>query len=163
MNAWVVFFLTWAANVGSGAAVYALARKHGPAISGGVLGRRILTPNTMANIAEQYRRHGVYGIFFSRLLPIWRAVVMPFAGMAGVSPARALIPMALASGAYYGALIYLLSRLGNNLDAVLLLLRHVNTGLGIVAGTVLLIIVVWIVRRRLRRPPEPPPPEPPAP
>jgi hypothetical protein len=70
-----------------------------------------------------------------------------------VPPARALILMALASGVYYGALTYLVSRLGTNLDDVLRLMRHVNTALAIVAGSVLVIIVVWIVRRRLRRPP----------
>ena len=160
MNPWAIFFLTWAANVGSGAAVYALARRHGAAVSAGFLGRHILTPNTVAQIAEQYRRHGVYGIFLSRLLPIWRAVVMPFAGLTGVPAARALIPMALASGVYYGALTYLVSRLGTNLDAVLRLVRHVNTGLAIVAGSLVVIIVVWIVRRRLRRPPPPPTPTP---
>ena len=158
MNGWVIFFLTWAANVGSGAGVYALARRHGAAaVSAGFLGRHILTANTVAQIAEQYRRHGVYGIFLSRLLPIWRAVVMPFAGIAGVSAPRALIPMALASGVYYGVLTYVVSRLGTNLDAVLNLVRHVNTGLAIVAGTLVVIIVVWLVRRRLRRPPPPPP------
>ena len=103
MNGWVVFLLTWGANVGSGAAMYALARRHGALVTRGFLGRHIFTPNTVAQIAVQYRRHGAYGIFFSRLLPIWRAVVMPFAGIAGVPAARALIPMALASGVYYGS------------------------------------------------------------
>ena len=155
MNAWLVFALTWIANVGSGTAVYAVARRHGALVSRGFLGRYIFTPNTVAHITEQYRRHGVYGIFLSRLLPVWRAVVMPFAGIAHVPPARALIPMALASAAYYGALTYAISRLGTNLDDVLRLVRHVNTGLAIVAGAFVLIIVVWIVRRRLRRPPPP--------
>ena len=163
MNGWLVFALTWSANVGSGAAVYALARRHGAIVSRGFLGRHIFTPNTVAQIAEQYRRHGVYGIFFSRLLPIWRAVVMPFAGIAGVPPARALIPMALASAAYYGALTLFVSRLGTNIDDVLRSIRHVNSVLAIVAGGVVLIIVVWIVHRRVRRPPPPPPPAPPAP
>lgn len=148
MNGWLVFLLTWTANAASGAAVYALARRHGAIVTRGFLGRHIFTPNIVAQIAEQYRRHGVYGIFLSRLLPIWRAVVMPFAGIAGVPPARALIPMALASAAYYGALTYVVSRLGTNLDDVLRFVRHVNTGLAIVAGFVVAIIVVWVIRRR---------------
>jgi membrane protein DedA with SNARE-associated domain len=151
MNPWLVFFLTWTANVGSGAAVYALARRHGPLVTRGFLGRHIFTPNTVAHIEEQYRRHGSYGIFLSRLLPVWRAVVMPFAGIARVSPARALIPMALASAAYYGALTYVVHRLGTNLDDVLALVRRVNSVLAIVAGALVLIIVVWIVRRRRRQ------------
>lgn len=134
--------------MGSAAGVYALARRHGAAITGDRLLGRILTPSVMAHVAEQYRRHGAYGIFISRLLPVWRAVVMPFAGIADVSPPRALIPMALASGAYYGALTFVVSRLGTDFDAVLALLGHVNAALAIVAGALVLIIVIWIVRRR---------------
>ena len=150
MNAWLVFALTWAANVGSGAAVYALARRHGALVSRGFLGRHIFTPNTVAHIEAQYRRHGAYGIFLSRLLPVWRGVVMPFAGIARVPPWRALIPMALASAVYYGTLTYFVSRLGTDLEDVLGVLRHVNTVLAIVAGVLLLIVVLWIVRRRRR-------------
>lgn len=151
MNPWLVFVLTWMANVSSGAGVYALARKHGELVTRGFLGRHIFTPNTVAHIEEQYRRHGSYGIFFSRLLPVWRAVVMPFAGIARVSPARALIPMALASALYYGALTFLINRLGTDLDQVLAFVGRVNSVLAIVAGAIVLIIVVWIVRRRRTR------------
>jgi membrane protein DedA with SNARE-associated domain len=157
MNGWLVFFLTWAANVGSGAAVYALARRHGALVTRGFLGRHIFTPNTVAHIAEQYRRHGAYGIFFSRLLPVWRGVVMPFAGIARVPAWRALIPMALASGVYYGALTYLVRRLGTDFETVIGAIKRVNAVLAIVAGVLVLIIVVWIVRRRRARRPPPPP------
>jgi membrane protein DedA with SNARE-associated domain len=162
MNPWLVFALTWTANVGSGAAVYALARRHGRSLFRGMLGRHIFTPNTLAHIEEQYRRHGTYGIFISRLLPVWRGVVMPFAGIARVPAWRALIPMALASALYYGILIYLISRLGTDLDVVIQAVRRVNSVLAIVAGGLGAIIVVWIVRRRRRRqlPPPPPPPPP---
>lgn len=148
MNAWLVFLLTWTANVASGAGVYAVARRHGAAITGGALGRRILTPQVMAHVAERYRRHGAYGIFLVRLLPVWRAVVMPFAGIASVSPARALVPMALASAAYYGALVFVVSRLATDFDAVVALLGRVNAVLAIAAAALIVIIVVWVVRRR---------------
>jgi len=156
MNAWLVFGLTWTANVGSGAAVYALARRHGALVARGFLGRHIFTPRTVAHIEEQYRRHGAYGIFFSRLLPVWRGVVMPFAGIARVPAWRALIPLALASGVYYGALTYLVSRLGTDLDDVLRVVRGVNTVLAVVAGVLILVIALWIIRRRRspRRPPQ---------
>jgi len=150
MNAWLVFFLTWAANAGSGAVVYALARRHGVTLFRGVLGERIFSEKIVAHIEMQYRRHGAYGIFLSRLLPVWRGVVMPFAGIARVPPWRALLPMALASGAYYGALIYLVSRLGTDLDQVLRALGHVNAALAIVAAGVVLLIVLWIILRRRR-------------
>jgi membrane protein DedA with SNARE-associated domain len=154
MNGWLVFGLTWTANVGSGAAVYALARRHGALVARGFLGRHIFTPGTVAHIEAQYRRHGAYGIFFSRLLPVWRGVVMPFAGLARVPAWRALIPLALASGVYYGALIYLVSRLGTDLDDVLRVVRGVNTVLAVVASVLVLVIALWIIRRRRYRPPQ---------
>ena len=158
MNPWLVFAFTWLANVGSGAAVYFLARKHGVAVFRGVLGKRILSDNTIAHIEEQYRRHGVYGIYFSRLLPVWRGVVMPFAGISQVPPARALIPLALASATYYGALIWAITKVGTNLDDVLLMVKRVNSALlGVAVGLVVVIVVViWIARRR-RPPPNLPP------
>lgn len=161
MNPWLVFGLTWGANVGAGAAVYALARRHGELVTRGFLGRHIFTPNTVAHIADQYRRHGVYGIFLSRLLPVWRAVVMPFAGIARVPAWKALLPMALASAAYYGTLTYLVTRLGNNLDDVLLLVKRTNTVLAVVAGVIVLLVILWIIRRRRHRQAPPPPPPPP--
>src|SRR5438270_1612844 len=155
MNAWLVFLFTWAANAGSGAAVYALARRHGVSLFRGVLGERIFSEKIVAHIEMQYRRHGAYGIFVSRLLPVWRGVVMPFAGIARVPAWRALIPLALASAVYYGALTYLVSRLGTDLDAALRVVRRVNTWLAVFGVVLILVIALWIIRRR-RHPPPPP-------
>jgi len=150
MDAWLVFAVTWTANVGSGAAVYALARRHGRALFQGVLGRRLFSDVTIARIEEQYRRHGTWGIFVSRLFPVWRGLVMPFAGIARVPPWRALVPLAFASGLYYGALTLLVTTLGTNLEDVLRVLRRVNIVLGIVAVLGLAAVAVWIVRRLKR-------------
>ena len=150
MDPWAVFGLTWTANVGSGAVVYALARRHGRALFQGVLGRRLLSDATIARIEEQYQRHGTWGIFLSRLLPVWRGLVMPFAGIARVPPWRALVPLALASGLYYGALTFLITTLGTNLEDVLRVLGRVNAVLGILAAAALLAVAVWIVRRLKR-------------
>jgi len=49
-------------------------------------------------------------------------------------------------------------RLGTDFETVVTGLKHVNTGLAIVAGALVLIIVAWIIRRRLERPPPPSPP-----
>jgi len=150
MNVWLVFILSWAANVGSGAAVYALARRHGAMVTSGFLGRHIFTPNTVAHIEEQYRRHGAYGIFVARLLPVWRGVVMPFAGIAGVPAWRALVPLALASGLYYGALTVVITTLGTNLEDVLRVLGRVNAVLAVIAVVLLLAAVLWTLRRLKR-------------
>lgn len=150
LDAWTVFWLTWVANVAAGAAVYLLAHRFGRPFFRGKLGRRLLSEQTIGHIEQQYQRHGTYGIFVSRLLPVWRGVVMPFAGIAGVPALRALVPLALASGLWYGSLTYLVATLGTNLDAVLALVGRVNYILTFVAlgGVVALGIWIW---RRLKR------------
>jgi membrane protein DedA with SNARE-associated domain len=150
MDPWAVFGLTWTANVSSGAAVYALARRHGRALFQGVLGRRLFSDATIARIEEQYQRHGTWGIFFSRLLPVWRGLVMPFAGIARVPPWRALLPLAAASALYYGALTFLVTTLGTNLEDVLRVVGRVNAVLGIVAVVASVTLAVWIARRLKR-------------
>jgi membrane protein DedA with SNARE-associated domain len=150
MDPWMIFGLTWTANVSSGAAVYALARRHGRALFQGVLGRRLFSDATIARIEEQYQRHGTWGIFLSRLLPVWRGLVMPFAGIARVPAWRALLPLAAASALYYGALTFLITTLGTNLEDVLRVVGRVNTVLAVLAAALLLAAALWILRRLKR-------------
>ncbi len=130
--------------------MYGLARRYGPGFFKGPIGRKLLPPPVLAHIAEQYHRHGTYGIFLSRLLPVWRGIVPPFAGLAGLSPGRTLIPLALASGLWYAALTYAVSTVGANLDDVARLLGHINAALAVAAGAAALLVAIAIARR-LRR------------
>ncbi len=150
LNAWAVFGLTWGSNVGSAVAVYALARRHGRAFFQGAIGRRLIPEPVLRHIEEAYHRHGTYGIFVSRLLPVWRAVVPPFAGVAGLSARRTVLPLALASGLWYGAVTFLVATLGTNFDVVVAVLGRVNRVLGVVGLGVLLLVVIWTVRRLKR-------------
>ncbi len=150
LNGWAVFGVTWVANVASAGTVYWLARRYGREFFRGRIGRKLLPEPVLAHIAAQYHRHGEYGIFLSRLLPVWRAVVPPFAGIAGLPTARALIPLALASALWYGALIWFVVRLGTNLDTILAAFARVNRGLGVVALGVAIFLAVWVVRRLKR-------------
>lgn len=148
LDPWIVFLLAWIANTSSGALVYVLGRHFGRAFFTGRLGRRLLPETVLLRVELEYARHGTWGIFLSRLLPVWRGVVMPFAGIAGVPAWRALVPLAAASALYYGALILVVTKLGTNADAVLAALGRINTILGIVALALAILIVVLIVRRR---------------
>jgi membrane protein DedA with SNARE-associated domain len=150
VSPWTVFCLTWVANVASGAAVYALARRYGRSLFRGILGEKLFSEATVAHIERVYERYGSYGIFFSRLLPVWRSVVMPFAGIARISAPRALIPLALASGVYYGALTVLVSTLGTNWDGVARVLGRVNTVLAVIAAIPVVLVAAWVVRRLKR-------------
>ncbi len=147
LDVWAVFLVTWIANVGSAAGVYAVARRYGPPFFAGPIGRRLVPPQVLQHIAAAYHRHGLWGIFLSRLLPVWRAVVPPFAGIAQVPPARALVPMAVASGLWYGAITFLVAALGTNFEDVLRALAHVNRVLGLVAVALLAAVAFWIWRR----------------
>ena len=147
LNVWGVFALTWSANVGSAAAVYGLARRYGRTFFRGKVGRKLLSERVLLHIERQYHRHGTYGIFLSRLLPVWRAVVPPFAGIAGLSAPRTLLPLALASGLWYGALIFFIATLGANFDTVLATMGRVNRVLGVIALVVLILLATWAVRR----------------
>jgi membrane protein DedA with SNARE-associated domain len=149
LNVGIVFGLTWGANVMSAAGVYLLARRYGRAVFSGRLGARLLSAETLDHIATQYRRHGEWGIFMSRLLPVWRAVVCPFVGMAGLSAPRALLPIGLASGVYYGALIWFTSQLGGNIEEVAAFMRRLNATLAVFAAAAA-ICVVWLIWRRRR-------------
>lgn len=150
LRPWSVFWIAWVANVAGAALVYVAARRYGRVFFQGPLGRRLLSEQTLAHIARQYDRYGEWGIFVSRLLPVWRGVVTPFAGIAGLSAPRALIPIAVASALYYGTLTALIYALGANLDDVLRVLDRVNTVLAVLAVVPLVILGAWIVRRLKR-------------
>ena len=150
LSPWAVFGVTWVGNVASAGLVYGMARRYGRAFFSGRLGRRLLPEAVLSQLTRGYERHGAAAIFLSRLLPVWRGIVPPFAGIAGVGAVRTLVPLALASALWYGALIYLTATLGSNLDAVLAALQHVNRILGGLA-VLGLVAVTWYVVRRLKR------------
>jgi membrane protein DedA with SNARE-associated domain len=150
ISAWGVFAVTWGANVVSASGVYLVGRRYGAAFFAGRLGRRLLSPAVFAHVAQAYQRYGSFGIFLSRLLPVWRAVVPPFAGVAGLPPGRTLIPLALASGLWYGALTFLVATFGTNLDAVLAVFGHVSAVLGVVALAIFIAMGILLVKRLKR-------------
>lgn len=150
LDPWTVFGVTWVGNVGSAALVYLVGRHYGRAFFSGPLGRRLVSEATLVHIEAAYARHGSYGIFLSRLLPVWRAVVPPFAGVARVSAPRALIPMALASALWYGGITWLVVRLAPSLERALDVLGGVNRVLGIAALVLVLVVLIWIRQWRRR-------------
>ncbi|HYN02327.1 MAG TPA: DedA family protein [Vicinamibacteria bacterium] len=146
-------FLCWAANLASAAGTYALGRRHGRGFFRDGWGRKLMPPETLAALEEAYGRWGTAGIFLSRFLPGLRAAVPPFAGVAGLSPARALLPAAAASAIWYAFLAFAGYQLAGSWDAVKALVADTNRALGIVALLVAVAVVVWF-RRRSRRKPE---------
>ena len=143
--------LCWLANVGSAAGTYLLARRHGRGFFRDGWGRKMMPPEVLSALEEAYERWGVAGIFLSRFLPGLRAAVTPFAGVAGLPPARALVPAAVASAIWYAFLAFAGYELAQNWDAVKALVADTNRALGIAALVLGGAAAAWLWRRSRRR------------
>jgi len=146
--------LCWLGNTASSAGMYFYARSHGRRFFATGWRRKLMPPEAIAALEKAYGRYGVYGIFVSRFLPGVRAAVTPFAGVAGMRPARALIPSASASAIWYAFLVTAGSVLAQSWPRAQALLADANRALAIVAGLVIAIVVFFWWRARRRRAPE---------
>jgi membrane protein DedA with SNARE-associated domain len=145
--------LCWMGNTASSAAMYFYARAHGRRFFATGWRRKLMPPEAIAALERAYGRHGVYGIFFSRFLPGVRAAVTPFAGVAGMRPARALIPSASASAIWYAFLVAAGSVLAQSWPRAQALLADANRALAIVAGSIVVFVALlwWRARRKRAR------------
>lgn len=140
---WAVFLVVWLSNVAGAMLVFAIGRRYGAGFFSGRWGRMVLQRHQLDSLDGLYRRHGFLVIFVSRFLPMFRAVVPAFAGIAGLRPALALLPIAFASGLWYGALILLGAAAGRNWQRVLEMLQRSSGWLGGIALIVLLAVARW--------------------
>ena len=142
--------LCWASNLASAAGTYALGRRHGRSFFRDGWGRKVMPPEVLAALEEAYSRWGTAGIFLSRFLPGLRAAVPPFAGVAGLSPARALVPAAVASAIWYAFLAFAGYALAQNWEAVKGLMADTNRALAVAALVLATIAAAWLWRRSRR-------------
>lgn len=144
-----IFLITWVANVATATSVYLAGRVVGRPFFRGRIGRRLMHPRRLARLETLYRDHGTWGIFLSRFLPGVRGVVPPFAGVARLGFWRAVPPMAVASGIWYGILTLAAATLVTRVDDVLSFVGHFNR-VALIAGAALLVTasVLWWRRRR---------------
>ncbi|MFL5382033.1 MAG: DedA family protein [Longimicrobiaceae bacterium] len=138
----VMFLVVWGGNVATAILMYWVGRKQGTRFFQSRLGRIILHPGQMEKLSRFYQRRGTVVIFISRFLPMFRAVVPIFAGTSGVGFWRAAIPMAAASAAWYGAIVYLGATAGENWEEIRSTVEASGKWLAIAAG-VLAILVGW--------------------
>jgi membrane protein DedA with SNARE-associated domain len=144
--------LCWLSNLASAAGTYVFARRHGRGFFRDGWGRKLMPPEVLAALEEAYGRWGTAGIFLSRFLPGVRAAVMPFAGVAGLSPSRALLPAAAASAIWYAFLAVAGYALAQNWEAVKAFVADTNRALAIAAVVLGTAAVAWLWRRSRRRP-----------
>lgn len=144
----LVFFAVWLCNVAGALLVYGVGRRHGKEFFTGRWGRMLLKPNQLASLDRFYRRYGFAVIFFSRFLPMFRAVVPIFAGVAGIGVWKTALPLAIASGIWYGALVYLGTIAGENWEQILGMVNRSGRWLGLLALIAAGAVAVWWRRSR---------------
>jgi len=147
---WLVFVVTIVANMSTAMGMYWLASHHATTLFGSRIVRRFLSEDGIEHVRAEYQRFGIAGLFLGRMLPGFRAVVAPFAGLIRLGAWRAFVPMFLASALWYGGLIFVASALGSRLDRIVEVIGGVNRTLGIISLVLVLGLVAWVVVRRRR-------------
>ncbi|HEX9691180.1 MAG TPA: DedA family protein [Gemmatimonadales bacterium] len=145
-----VFGVVWISNVAGAVSVYTAGRTVGRQFFTGRVGRRLLNPARLERLEALYRRHGTWGIFLSRFLPGVRAVVPPFAGVARVPVMRAVLPMALASGLWYGAITLAVVTFAGSIEEVVAFVDRSNQVALVVVAALVIAAFVALLRRRAR-------------
>ncbi len=147
-NEGVVFLVTWASNVLSALTVYAAAYFYGESFFRTRLGRYLLDPKQEKMVRRFYRRWGAAAIFYTRFLPGLRAVTPVFAGLIRQRPISVAFPLLLASGIWYGALVWVGAFAGRNVDQLLRMQTRLNSTLAGVAGVIIVLLAWWWLRSR---------------
>src|SRR5512134_1443003 len=82
-----VWALACTANLGGSAVLYLLARRYGRQFIASRVGQRLLPADAIVALEREYLRFGMAGILLGRLLPGFRSVVAPFAGLVNLPAA----------------------------------------------------------------------------
>lgn len=136
-----IFLTAWAGGVTGAVLVYGTARHYADRFIASRAGRLLLPPDAMAFLLKEYGRYGWFGLFLTRLLPGFRSVVAPFAGLNRIPLWRFLLPVSVASGLWYAGLTWVGARVGDEWDAVVRFLDRLYSTLGAAAGIVLVLLV----------------------
>ena len=148
LDPWLVFLAVWLGNVGGALIVFAIGRAKGAGFFAGRWGRLLLKPRQLEQLDAFYRRRGGVVIFASRFLPMFRAVVPVFAGVAGLGWLRVAAPVAVASAIWYGTIIYAAAFAGRNWNEIVDALSGLGRGAALIALVAGVLIFRWWRRTR---------------
>lgn len=144
----VVFLVAWTANVVMAMIVYLTGRRYGRPIFRTRWGRRVLRPHQIDYLESFYEEHGTVSVLFSRFLPVFRVMVPAFAGVSGLGFWRTAIPVAAASGLWYGFLLWVGGFAARNVARLVGMVDTVQGTLWSVAGLAAAVAAVWWWRTR---------------
>ncbi|CAN5857607.1 hypothetical protein BH23GEM3_BH23GEM3_08550 [soil metagenome] len=148
ISLWVAFMVVWISNVGGALLVYLLGRVYGARFFSGRLGSFILKPQQLTTLNGFYHRYGFTVIFVGRFFPMFRAMVPAFAGVARLDLVRTIVPLALASGLWYGTVLYLGAVAGQNWEQIAAAVASAGWWLYLVALVGVLVLGGWWWRSR---------------
>ena len=140
---WLVFAAVWLCNVLGALLVYLAGVRFGPGFFAGRWGRMILHPGQVQRLSTFYRRWGLGVVFVSRFLPMFRAVVPVFAGVSRLGFWRTALPVAAASGLWYGALVYVGAAAGRNWEQLMDLLGSFGGAAWVIAAVAGAAVAWW--------------------
>ena len=138
-----VWTATMLGNIGGAMVMYGLGHRYGlpwllkrfPAL---------FPAGSTERVTARFKTQGLFAVIVSRFLPGVRAVVPPIAGAMDIGALRALIAMALASGAWYGFVCVLAFRAGANADVLLERIAGQQRTLGLGAAAMVLVVVTFM-------------------
>ncbi len=148
-----IWAIACGANLFGTLVVYLLARRYQRQFRRSRLGLRLLPADAIVALEREYLRFGIVGIFLGRLLPGFRSVVAPFAGLVNLPAASTLLPITAATLAWYGFLVWVGTRVGAEWESISRVLGRLNRSLAIVAGLAAVTVAILVWRRRRARPP----------
>lgn len=148
-----IFAVAWVGGLIGAAGVFYFARNHAERLTSSRLGRALLPPEATAFLLKEYGRYGAVGIFLTRLLPGFRSVVAPFAGLSRLSAPQLLVPVSVATALWYAMLVWVGSALGDRWETVVAILDRIYGALGLVAVGAVIGLSVWGFRRWRRQHP----------
>jgi membrane protein DedA with SNARE-associated domain len=146
------FLAIWIGNVVGALLMYWLGRRLGRAW----IARRFHLAPGGANekrLTDWYVRFGTLGLFVSRFLPAFRAIVPPMAGALHLSFPRLSIAITLASAVWYGLITWLAFTAGSNWETLAAQVARLGTWSGAIAVAVVAVgaLAWWVNRRRGHR------------
>lgn len=148
----VVWAVACSANLTGTIIVYLLSRRYQKQFRQSRLGRQLLPADAIVALEREYLRFGIAGILLGRLLPGFRSVVAPFAGLVNLPVASALIPITAATFVWYAFLVWIGTRVGAEWESINRILGQLNRTLAIVAGLAIVLVAVLVLRWRRTRP-----------
>jgi len=146
----IVLAAAWLANILLGFWVYAMGRRYGRTFFDTRWGRWLLRPHQLRQMSAFYERYGSTSIFVSRFFPLFRVLVPAFAGISRLGFWRMAVPLSIASGLWYAALLWVGILASRNIPRIVGWIEQLNAWL--VAGALVLAAAIgawwWWTRAR---------------